>query len=99
MEYLLWSEIDYHLNRNDDNDLFEMIRISNAIFLNGNFGENSIDFNLFDGYDEILFDNIAAINRSVHVAKETYLNKQELLKNELNTILIVQDQFDLKKNH
>lgn len=98
MERLLWSEIDYHSkDNNSDVDLLEMIRICHAIFLNGNFRENSIDLNLFDAYDEILFDSIVSVNRSVRIARDTYLNNQETLKNELNTILIVQDQFELKK--
>lgn len=98
MEQFIWSEIDYHSKDNGSAvDLLEMIRICHAIFLNGNFRENSIDLNLFDAYDEIVFDSISSVNRSVRIAQDTYLNNHEMLKNELNTILIVQDQFELKK--
>lgn len=104
LEQQLWSEIEYHSKEstastmNDaKSDLLEMLRISHLVFFNGNFRENAIDLNLFDAHDEILFDCITAINRSVQLSKETYLNRPEMLQNELNTISIVQDQLELQK--
>lgn len=104
LEQQLWSEIEYHSKKsttstmNDiKSDLLEMLRISHLVFFNGNFRENAIDLNLFDDHDEILFDCITAINRSVQLSKETFLNSPEMLRNELNTISIVQDQLELKK--
>lgn len=102
LEQQLWTEIEYHskeniANSDTQNGLLDMIRISHLVFFNGNFRENAIELNLFDSYDEILFDCISTINRSVAISKETYLNHEELLQNELDTIVIVQDQFGLKK--
>lgn len=102
MESQLWNEIDFHLRENDDDDhdgvdLIEMIRISHSIFLSGNFRENSIDLNLFDAYDEILYDCIATINDSVRSAQKSYLNSHGSIENELKTMLVVQDHLELRK--
>lgn len=62
------------------------------------FRKNAIELNLFYVYDEIVFECNSTINRSEGAAKQTHLNNQEMLKNELSTILIAQDQFDLRKS-
>lgn len=106
METQLWMKINYHLYENivdiDMNIiriyLFGMIRISYFIFLNGNFRENAIDLNLFDSYDEIVFDFISIINDSVRIANLTYLNDIQTFDDELRILLIVQDNFLLKKH-
>lgn len=101
IEQLLWSIIDKHLNAEiEEIDLLELIRMSHAIFFNGYFHENSIDLNLFDPYDEILYESILAINQSLCTAQKSYLNDPEKMadpKNELSIMLIVQDQLILKK--
>lgn len=101
IEQLLWSIIDNHLNEEiEEIDLLELVRMSHAIFFSGNFRENVIDLNLFNAYDEILYESILTINQSLRTAQKTYLNDLEILddlKNELKIMLIVQDQLILKK--
>lgn len=97
----LWMEIEYYLILNDHtiekSDLLELIRDSYAILLNGHFRENSIDLNLFDPYDEILFDCILKVNSLINVAKQTFLIDENLMENELSILSVVQDHFELKK--
>lgn len=101
MADLLWREIEYYLILNDHtiekSDLLELIRISHAVLLNGNFRENSIDLNLFDPYDEILFDCILKVNSLIDIAKQTFLIDENLMENELSILSVVQDHFELKK--
>lgn len=100
LEQHVWTLIGLQLNANNCRiDLFELVRVSNSWLLNGNFRENAIDLNLFDAHDEILFDCIRTVNRSVQRAQQTYLNDRKLLsdpENELDIMYIVQDHLDLR---
>lgn len=98
IEQLLWYVIDNRLNAEiEEINLLQMVHMSHAIFFNGNFRENGIDLNLFNPYDEILYESIMAINQSLCTAHKTYLNDPDTLDDELNIMLIVQDQLLLRK--
>lgn len=97
LEDVLWSEIDYHSHKDEDVDLVQMVHFSHFIFFNGDFRENVVHLNRFNGYDKVYNNSVRTVNRFVDLAKSTYLNNPELIKDELRTLSIVQDQFELKK--
>lgn len=101
METQLWIEIAHHIyEKNIETvmaDLLVMLQYSYSFFLLGNFHEYSVDLNLFDPYDEILFDCITTINATVHRANLTYLNATDMIKNYVEILSIVQDNFLMNK--
>lgn len=98
-ERRLWHEINSEIadKENVNFTLLDQIRIEHLEFFLRDFHEYAIDLNLFVRFDEMIFDDIAAVNTSIELATKEYLVNREAIRNELKTILIAQDHLKLNK--